>query len=220
MIRGAIFDLDGVLLDSMGIWEDLGARYLQRLHITPEPGLNEVLFPMSMEQGAVYLGAYRKDVDTVNTRMIWYHRKDDSFKEWKASDGSLLPTYIGMPVIFVKNTDQFANGTRGTIVEVGENSVSVQVDSKIIQVYKERIRDGEKTISQLPIRPAYAMTIHKGQGLTMSKVILNPKCFAPGQLYTALSRVRRIEDLVLTQKIRPQDVIASPEVIDFMKQVG
>lgn len=173
-----------------------------------------------LEQGAVYLGAYRKDVDTVNTRMIWYHRKDDSFKEWKASDGSLLPTYIGMPVIFVKNTDQFANGTRGTIVEVGENSVSVQIDSKIIQVYKERIRDGEKTISQLPIRPAYAMTIHKGQGLTMSKVILNPKCFAPGQLYTALSRVRRIEDLVLTQKIRPQDVIASPEVIDFMKQVG
>ena len=58
MIRGAIFDLDGVLLDSMGIWEDLGARYLQRLHITPEPGLNEVLFPMSMEQGAVYLKAH------------------------------------------------------------------------------------------------------------------------------------------------------------------
>ena len=55
MIWGAIFDLDGVLLDSMGIWEDLGARYLRRLHITPEPGLNEVLFPMSMEQGAAYL---------------------------------------------------------------------------------------------------------------------------------------------------------------------
>lgn len=173
-----------------------------------------------LEQGAVYLGAYRKDVDTVNTRMIWYHRKDDSFKEWKASDGSLLPTYIGMPVIFIKNTDQFANGTRGTIVEVGENSVSVQVGSKIIQVYKEQIRDGEKTISQLPIRPAYAMTIHKSEGLTLDKVILNPKCFAPGQLYTALSRVRRIENLILTQKIRPQDVIASPEVIDFMKQVG
>ena len=58
MIRGAIFDLEGVLLDSMGIWEDLGARYLRRLHIPPEPGLNEVLFPMSMEQGAVYLKAH------------------------------------------------------------------------------------------------------------------------------------------------------------------
>ena len=58
MIWGAIFDLDGVLLDSMGIWEDLGARYLRRLHIPPEPGLNEVLFPMSMEQGAAYLKAH------------------------------------------------------------------------------------------------------------------------------------------------------------------
>lgn len=58
MIRGAVFDLDGVLLDSMGIWEDLGARYLRRLHITPEPGLNEILFAMSMEQGAAYLKAH------------------------------------------------------------------------------------------------------------------------------------------------------------------
>ena len=173
-----------------------------------------------LEQGAVYLGAYRKDVDAVNERMIQRHRKDDSFKEWKASDGTLLPTYVGMPVVFVKNTKQFVNGIRGIITGIKENSVAVQVGTNIIQVRKERIRDGEKTISQLPIRPAYAMTIHKGQGLTMSKVILNPKCFAPGQLYTALSRVRRIEDLVLTQKIRPQDVIASPEVIDFMKQVG
>ena len=55
MIRGAIFDLDGVLLDSMGIWKDLGARYLRSLHIQPEPGLNEILFAMSMEQGAAYL---------------------------------------------------------------------------------------------------------------------------------------------------------------------
>lgn len=55
MIRGAIFDLDGVLLDSMGIWKDLGTRYLRSLHIQPEPGLNEILFAMSMEQGAAYL---------------------------------------------------------------------------------------------------------------------------------------------------------------------
>ena len=48
MIRGAIFDLDGVLLDSMGIWKDLGARYLRSLHIQPEPGLNEILFAMSI----------------------------------------------------------------------------------------------------------------------------------------------------------------------------
>lgn len=55
MIRGAIFDLDGVLLDSMAIWNDLGARYLRTLAVRPKPGLNEILFSMSMEQGAAYL---------------------------------------------------------------------------------------------------------------------------------------------------------------------
>lgn len=51
MIRAAIFDLDGVVLDSMSIWRDLGARYLLHRGLTPEPGLGELLFSMSMEQG-------------------------------------------------------------------------------------------------------------------------------------------------------------------------
>ena len=55
MIRGAIFDLDGVVLDSMGVWRDLGARYLARLGAAPEEGLADKLFSMSMEQGAAYL---------------------------------------------------------------------------------------------------------------------------------------------------------------------
>ena len=54
-IKGAIFDVDGVLLDSMGIWTDLGARYLVSIGKTPEEGLAEILFSMSMEQGAEYL---------------------------------------------------------------------------------------------------------------------------------------------------------------------
>ena len=55
MIQGAIFDIDGTLLDSMPIWDDVGARYLNRLHIQPEPSLGSILFPMSLEQGAAYL---------------------------------------------------------------------------------------------------------------------------------------------------------------------
>ena len=55
MTKAAVFDLDGVLLDSMGIWNDLGARYLRSLGVTQEEGLNEILFSMSMEQGAEYL---------------------------------------------------------------------------------------------------------------------------------------------------------------------
>ncbi len=54
-IKGVIFDIDGVLLNSMEIWTDLGARYLRHIGRTPEKGLAEILFSMSMEQGAEYL---------------------------------------------------------------------------------------------------------------------------------------------------------------------
>lgn len=55
MIRGAVFDMDGTLLDSMEIWTDVGARYLAAQHIKAEENLGDILFPMSLEQGAVYL---------------------------------------------------------------------------------------------------------------------------------------------------------------------
>ena len=58
VIKGVIFDLDGVLLDSMSIWTDLGAGYLQSLGIRPEEGLGDILFSMSMEQGAEYLNEH------------------------------------------------------------------------------------------------------------------------------------------------------------------
>lgn len=57
MIQGAIFDADGTLIDSMPVWEDLGARYLLSRGIIPEEGLNERLFPLSMEESAAFLKA-------------------------------------------------------------------------------------------------------------------------------------------------------------------
>ena len=55
MIRGAIFDIDGTLLDSMGIWRNVGSRYLRRLYIEAAPDLGDTLFTMTMEEGAAYL---------------------------------------------------------------------------------------------------------------------------------------------------------------------
>ena len=55
MIRGAIFDADGTLLDSMGMWETVGARYLASLGVAARPGLRAILFPMTLAESAVYL---------------------------------------------------------------------------------------------------------------------------------------------------------------------
>lgn len=55
MIAGAIFDVDGTLLDSMPIWDNAAAMYLEGLGVAPEPGLGGILYPMSMAEGADYL---------------------------------------------------------------------------------------------------------------------------------------------------------------------
>lgn len=55
MIRGAIFDVDGTLLDSSAVWDDAGAKYLATLGITAEAGLGRKLFTMSLDEGAVYM---------------------------------------------------------------------------------------------------------------------------------------------------------------------
>ncbi|MDO4516481.1 MAG: HAD family phosphatase [Bacillota bacterium] len=55
VIRGAIFDADGTLLDSMGMWDTVGARYLASLGVTARPGLRAILFPMTLAESAVYL---------------------------------------------------------------------------------------------------------------------------------------------------------------------
>lgn len=55
MIRGAIFDADGTLLDSMGMWDTVGIRYLASLGVEAQPGLRAILFPMTLAESAVYL---------------------------------------------------------------------------------------------------------------------------------------------------------------------
>ena len=55
MIKGAIFDVDGTLLDSMTIWEDVGVRFLESINIEAEPELGTILFTMSIPEGAAYV---------------------------------------------------------------------------------------------------------------------------------------------------------------------
>ena len=90
-IKGTIFDMDGVILDSMSIWNDLGARYLISQDVTPEDGLREILFSMSLEQGVTYMKKHYQlskdepDILQDITNMI----QDYYYYEVKAKDGAL-----------------------------------------------------------------------------------------------------------------------------------
>lgn len=65
-MKGVIFDIDGVILDSMPVWHHAGETYLRKLGLQPEPGLSEAMFSMNMPEGAHYLKErYRLDMDEV-----------------------------------------------------------------------------------------------------------------------------------------------------------
>lgn len=90
-IRGVIFDIDGVLLDSMKIWTDLGARYLIKHGKEPQPGLAETLFSMSMEQGAEYLqeNYLQEQTPAEIAEGLKALLKDFYFEEVQAKSGAL-----------------------------------------------------------------------------------------------------------------------------------
>ena len=77
------------------------------------------------------------------------------------------------------------------------------------------------TFVQIPLKLAYAVTVHKAQGLTLDyvEVKLGNGCFAPGQLYTALSRCRSIKNLRIDRPIFPADAVIDHAVIDFYREI-
>ena len=133
----------------------------------------------------------------------------------------------------------YCNGDMGTITAIEEESVTVQFDKGISAEIKpfvwsnfeyELVNENGKTriiqkeigrFSQIPLRLAYATTIHKSQGLSLdiAHIVLGNGCFAPGQLYTALSRVRTFEGLTLDREIKENDLFFAPEVVEFYKGI-
>ena len=137
-------------------------------------------------------------------------------------------------------TRRWVNGTIGTVVDVLEDRVKVNVKGKVYDVMPatwERIGYDvtqnadpvsnqisnqltpftEATYKQIPLMPAWALTIHKLQGKTIDnmKLDLGRGTFAPGQLYTGLSRVRSLDGLYLERPISPVDVKVDPEALRF-----
>jgi len=108
---------------------------------------------------------------------------------------------VGAPVIFTVNSwGKYVNGQRGVVVEFGEDYIIVRSNGRNITVTTHDFEMLElnsdtleaevvATISQYPLKLAYAITIHKSQGMSLSSLICNlDNLFSPGQLYVAISR--------------------------------
>ncbi|TDS15998.1 helix-turn-helix domain-containing protein [Sphingobacterium paludis] len=167
----------------------------------------------------------------------------DEFQQSSYPAEEVLPLKIGAQVMFIKNDTgedrKFFNGKIGTVKELHLDKhqvvVSFQDGSEDVTVRREtweniryNYNKGEDkieeevmgTFSQFPLRLAWAITIHKSQGLTFDRAVIDAgTSFAAGQVYVALSRLTGLEGLVLKSKIPHHSIRTDFQVVDFMKRM-
>lgn len=193
------------------------------------------------ERMGILVASYNQSVDQKNAyelslvdapSVLYKGYKDKSFT-------GLLPTMmdfeikIGARVMVLINdvdTYTYQNGSLATVVETLPDSVNVRLDSndeiinfpfytwKEYDYFVEGGRLKQKTkgkFIQIPLKLAYAITVHKSQGQTYDYANIDPDTFVSGQLYVALSRVKAIENLYLTRTISSSDLKVSKKVARF-----
>ena len=196
---------------------------------------------------SITLSSRRDTVDNINDRHLMQLSGEkatfDGVIDGEFPVGSLpaplkLELKLGAQVLFVKNDrdKRWVNGTLGTVTGIetgkdgriivtteGNNEVDVEPEvwSNMRYSYNEKEHKIEEeeigSFKQFPLRLAWAITVHKSQGLTFSqvKIDFSGGVFAGGQTYVALSRCRSLEGLTLKEPIRRDEVFVKQEVIHF-----
>jgi GTPase SAR1 family protein len=165
----------------------------------------------------------------------------DDFPEFAYPTAFELHLKTGAQVMFVKNDVSreklYFNGKIGRIVDIDEEVITVQCPDDHDNIQVERVEwqnmkytlDDETreiqeaiigTFTQYPLKLAWAITIHKSQGLTFDKVIIDARAaFAHGQVYVALSRCRTLEGIVLSTPVSQRGIITDPTVSGFVGKI-
>jgi hypothetical protein len=164
------------------------------------------------------------------------------FPEQAYPNAAILELKIGAQVMFVRNDmsgeKSYFNGKIGEIVGISGDAVEVRCpgDASTIWVEKSTWENIEYTVdpksgdisqkvvgtfSQYPLKPAWAITIHKSQGLTFDRAVIDAQAaFAHGQVYVALSRCRTFEGMVLSSPLTSSAVRTDPAVQSFIRRAA
>ncbi len=200
------------------------------------------------DEAYVYLCSHNKMADDINQKKIKelggkaHSYKADvvgEFKETQYPNDEVLELKVGAQIMFIRNDTspdkKYYNGKLAQISYLDEDEISVILDGSEEEItlkaetweQKKYSLDDEKNIKeevlgsfkQFPIRLAWAVTIHKSQGLTFDRLIIDAgKSFASGQVYVALSRCRTLEGIVLKSKITPEVIFSDKRVSKFQDE--
>ncbi|HYK45713.1 MAG TPA: helix-turn-helix domain-containing protein [Parafilimonas sp.] len=203
-------------------------------------------FPLSEHDGYVYLTTHNYQADHVNSTQLgklagkifsFKAEVKGEFNEKSYPADELLQLKIGAQVMFLRNDKEkrFFNGKIGTVASITENSIFVQcsneehaieVGTEVWENVRYSLDRSSQSLeeemvgsfSQYPLRLAWAITIHKSQGLTFEKVVIDAgQAFAPGQVYVALSRCTTLEGIILKSKIAPASLKVDERITNFSK---